>query len=150
MPLNFPYVGLASMIFPNARFIFLRRDPLDTCLSMYFQPLTKSYPATTSLADLGGYYSLFERYLNHWAGVLPENVLEISYEDLVADQEGVSKKLVAFAGLKWDEACLEYHKNPRSVQTMSNVQVRKPITAENIGRWKHFDAHLNPLKDALS
>ena len=149
MPLNFPYAGLAYAIFPNARFILLRRHPLDTCLSMYFQPLTESYPASTSLADLGGYYRLFERYLNYWAGVFPENVLEISYEELVADQERVSKKLVAFAGLEWDEACLEYYKNPRSVQTMSNIQVRKPITAENIGRWKHFDRHLKPLKDAL-
>ncbi len=149
MPLYFPCAGLASMIFPNARFIFLRRDPLDTCLSMYFQPLTESYPASTSLTDLGGYYRLFERYLNHWTGVLPGNVLEISYEGLVAGQEEVSKKLVAFAGLKWDEACLKYYQNPRPVQTMSNVQVRKPITAENIGRWKHFDSHLKPLKDAL-
>ncbi len=80
---------------------------------------------------------------------MPENVLEISYEDLVAGQERVSKKLVAFAGLEWDQACLEYYKNPRSVRTMSNILVRKPITAENIGRWKHFDAHLNPLKEAL-
>jgi len=149
MPLNFPYVGLAAALFPEARFIFLRRHPLDTCLAMYFQPLTDSYPASTSLTELGAYYMLFERYLATWKEKLPGRFLEVSYEDLVADQEGVSKKLVAFAGLEWDEACLEYHKNPRSVQTMSNIQVRKPITAENLGRWKHFEARLGSLKAAF-
>jgi len=149
MPLNFPYAGLAAALFPEARFVFLRRHPLDNCLAMYFQPLTDSYPASTSLKDLGAYYKLFERYLALWNERLPGRFLEVSYEDLVADQEGVSKKLVAFAGLEWDEVCLEFHKNPRSVQTMSNMQVRKPISAESVGRWKHFEAQLGPLKEAL-
>ena len=150
MPLNFESVGLAYKIFPNARFIFLRRDPKDTCLSMFFQALTDSYPATTTLKGLGNYYQLFEKYLSHWSEVLPNDCwLEVSYEDLVADQEGLSKKLIDFSHLKWEEACLEFHKNPRSVQTMSNIQVRQKLTGENVGRWKNFEKHLGPLTEAL-
>jgi hypothetical protein len=85
----------------------------------------------------------------HWQRVLPLGCLEVRYEDLVNRQEAVSRDLVAFCGLEWEERCLEFHKNPRQIQTVSAMQVRRPIYKSSIGRWKKYAAHLEPLRKAL-
>jgi hypothetical protein len=85
----------------------------------------------------------------HWRAVLPLPLLEVAYEDLVADVESVSRRLVAFCGLEWDERCVRFHENQRLVQTMSRVQVRQPIYTSSVGRWRRYAAHLQPLLQAL-
>lgn len=149
MPLNFPFVGLAGALFPAARFIFLEREPVDNCLSMFFQPLTQSYVATTSLESLGQFYSLFQGYLDHWRGFEIFKLYNLGYEDLAQNPAPEIKKLIDFLGLPWDEACLDFHQKTGPVRTLSMLQVREPVSAKYIGRWKNFEKHLGPLKAAL-
>lgn len=149
MPLNFPFVGLAGALFPDARFIFLQREPLDNCLSMFFQPLTESYVATTSLENLGKFYRLFQHYLDLWRGYGLFNIHNLGYEDLALEPEAEIKKLIDFLGVPWDEACLDFHTKTGPVRTLSMLQVREPVSAKYIGRWKNFEKHLGPLKAAL-
>lgn len=149
MPLNYPYAGMARALFPEAKFIFLKRDAMDNCLSMYFQPLTDSYPASVDLGDLGRYYRRFEAYLDHWRTVLGGGWADLKYEDLVSDQEGETRNLIDFLGLPWDEACLKFYENTRPVRTLSNVQVRRPISNQGVGRWKRYEGRLGPLKKGL-
>jgi hypothetical protein len=102
-----------------------------------------------SLTKLGLYYRQYDRLMAHWRNVLPLRMLEIRYEDTIADQEGTSRKLIAFLGLDWDEACLAYHENERSVRTLSRWQVRQPIYTSSVKRWRNYEAHLGPLIAAL-
>lgn len=149
MPLNFPFVGLAGALFPGARFIFLERAPLDNCLSMFFQPLTQSYVATTSLENLGKFYGLFQRYLDLWRGYETFHIHNLGYEDLALSPEAEIKKLIDFLRLPWDEACLDFHKKTGPVRTLSMLQVREPVSAKYVGRWKNFEKHLGPLLAAF-
>jgi hypothetical protein len=87
--------------------------------------------------------------MDHWKGVLSVPILEVSYEEMVADQEGMTRKLVEFCGLPWDEQCLSFYKNRRSVNTISYDQVRQPIYNKSVARWRHYEQHLGPLKQAL-
>lgn len=148
MPLNFLHLGLIRTLFPRAPVIHCRRDPFDTCLSCYFQNF-ESINFTTSLEDIGHYYREYERLMNHWQTVLPGPMLEVHYEDLVANQEAVTRRMVAFCGLEWNGDCLRFHENPRPVRTASFLQVRRPIYSSSVGRWKRYAAHLGPLFNAL-
>ncbi len=149
MPANFENVGLAFALFPNARFVFLEREPMDTCLSMFFHPLAASYPATVSLEKLAAYYRLFQDYLKAWRGLEGLKYHDLCYEDLVQNPEAEIKKLIDFTGLPWEDACLNFHQAKGPVRTLSNLQVRKPMTKAAVGRWKNFETHLTPLKRAL-
>ncbi len=144
-PSNCYLVGFIALLFPNARIIDCRRDALDNCLSMYFQPLPLSY----DLAQLGRSYRLYERIMRHWDRVLPDRVLRVRYEDAVEDVESVARRIVGFLGLDWDPACLDFHRSARSVQTMSLWQVRRPIYSRSVGRSRHYAEYLAPLAAAL-
>jgi tetratricopeptide (TPR) repeat protein len=148
MPANFLLLGAIARVFPRARVIHCCRDPLDVCLSCYFQNF-KDVSYAWSLEDLGHFYREYERLMAHWQRVLPLRVFDVRYEDLVVRQEAVSRDLVAFCGLEWEDRCLAFHKNPRPVGTLSAVQVRRPLFATSIGRWKKYAAHLQPLRRAL-
>jgi len=87
--------------------------------------------------------------MDHWQGVLPVPILELRYEDLIADQEGVSRRIVEFCNLPWDERCLNFHETTRRVRTASFWQVRQPVYATSVGRWCAFADHLGPLFEAL-
>ena len=147
-PRNRLHVGMIRTLFPQARIIHCVRDPLDTCLSCYQQHFD-ALNFTSTLEDLGFYYRQYQRLMAHWRKVLPSPMFEVRYEDLVADLEGVSRQLVAFCGLEWDEHCLAFHENRRAVQTASALQVRRPIYRTSVGRWKRYEAHLQPLIEAL-
>lgn len=149
MPLNFPYIGLARFLFPNARFICVRRDPQDTCVSMFTQPLDDSYPAAVDFVWLGQFYNLFETYMTWWDALVPGDVLRVRYEDIVKNQEAATRAMLEFLGLEGDDACLAFSANPRVVTTLSNVQVRQPLSAESIGRWRAFEPHVGPLIRSL-
>jgi tetratricopeptide (TPR) repeat protein len=145
---NFVHLGVVATLFPGARIIHCRREPLDTCLSCYFTNF-QNVSFASSLDDIGTYYRTYDKLMTHWSRVLPVRIHEVCYEDLVHDQEGVTRKLLTYCGLDWHEDCLAFFNTRRAVRTASNIQVRKPISAQAIGRWKHYRAHLGPLFKAL-
>jgi Tfp pilus assembly protein PilF len=149
MPTNFEHLGFIAALFPQARVIHCVRDPRDVCLSCYFQDF-RSMNFAWDLEVLGEFYGQYERLMAHWGRVLPLPMLEVAYEELVADPEAVSRRLVAFCGQEWSDACLTYHENPRAVRTVSLLQVRQPVYQSSIGRWRHYEAHLQPLLRALA
>ena len=149
MPHNFLHLGLIQMLFPKARVIHIRRDPLDTCLSCYFQEFSASHSYAYDLTQLGAYYRQYERLMAHWEQVLDLPMLHIRYEDLVDDQEGVSRRMVEFCGLEWDNRVLRFHETRRNVATPSFDQVRQPMYRKSVQRWKNYEVHLDPLMQAL-
>ncbi len=148
-PHNWAHLGIIATLFPQARVIHCCRDPLDTCLACYFQRFEVAKSFTSSLESLGLYYRTYAQLMAHWRAVLPIPIFEVCYEDLVQDQEKVSRELVSFCGLDWDEGCLDFHQNSRPVLTASAVQVRQPIYHDSIGRWKKYRDFLGPLRAAL-
>ncbi len=150
MPTNFMHLGFIALLFPRARVVHCLRDPLDSCLSIYFQHFHHGNDYAHDLADIGFFYRQYRRLMDHWRQVLPLAIHEVRYEELVADPEGQVRALIEFLGLPWDERCLAPHRSRRAVQTASTWQVRQPIYASAIGRWRHYDKHLGPLKQALA
>ncbi|CAN5213646.1 tetratricopeptide repeat protein [soil metagenome] len=149
-PGNFLFLGLVELLFPNARIIHVVRDPLDACVSCYFQNFGgRNLPFSYDLRDLGFYYRDYERLMEHWRSVSGLPMLDVVYEELVADPEAGSRAIVAFAGLDWHPRCLNPHEIERSVATLSHAQVRRPIYRTSVGRFRHYDRYLGPLKNAL-
>ncbi len=145
MPHNYLYLGLVAVLFPNARVIHCRRDPMDSCLSNYFQDFTTHLSYSNDLADLGSYYRLYDRLMAHWRKHLPLAMYEVDYERLVADPEAESRKVLKFLDLPWDAACLETQARQRSVNTASSWQVRQKIHTGSRERWRNYHSHLTPL-----
>jgi hypothetical protein len=148
-PLNFLYIGLIALALPNARIVHVRRGAMDGCYAMYKTLFRMGYPFSYDLGDLAAYRIAYERLMAHWRGALPGRMVEIDYEALIADQEGESRRLVAACGLDWEEACLDFHRNPAPVATASAVQVRAPIHDRSVGLWRRYETGLVPLADAL-
>lgn len=148
MPSNFLHLGLIQQLFPRAHIIHCVRDPIDTCLSCYFQAF-RGHGYTNNLRQLGMFYRQYERLMTHWRSVLRLPILEVRYEDLVANTEDVSKKIIEFCGLPWDDSCLLFHENKRTVMTASYQQVRRPIYKSSVKRWRHYENHLQPLLQEL-
>jgi tetratricopeptide (TPR) repeat protein len=148
---NFRDVGLIHLALPNARIVHVRRDPLDTCISCFSILFMHNYqPFSYDLAELGRYYRAYAALMEHWREVLPlEQILEVQYEELVVNFESLARRIVAYCGLEWDAACLEFHKTKRPVWTASVIQVRQPIYRSSIGRWKAYEDMLRPLSEAL-
>ncbi|HVC61179.1 MAG TPA: tetratricopeptide repeat protein [Acetobacteraceae bacterium] len=150
MPANFLFVGLIHLALPNARIIHARRDPVDTCLSNFSKLFAGEQPFAYDLGELGRYYRAYARLMAHWRSVLPEGVmLEVSYEEVVADLEGQARRIIGYCGLEWDDACLEFHKAERAVRTASVMQVRQPIYRSSVGRGRAYAHLLTPLLEAL-
>jgi tetratricopeptide (TPR) repeat protein len=145
-PLNFFHLGLIALLFPNARIVHCTRNPIDTCLSIYFENFRPNQTYATCLDDIAIYYRGYERLMAHWREVLPLTMLELRYEDSVQDIEAQARKLIAFVGLAWDERCLDFHESRRAVQTPSRWQVRKPIYTSSVQRWRRYEKHLGALK----
>jgi Sulfotransferase family len=146
MPANFLYAGVIHAALPRARFIHLMRDPLDTCVSVYFQNFLNVSPYANDLEDLAHYYRQYRRIMAHWRGLLPATaLLEVPYESLVAEPEPWTRRMLEFLGLPWDARCLEFHQTDRVVITASKWQVRQKISAASVGRWRHYEKHLGPL-----
>ena len=145
----FLHLGFIAQLYPGARVIHCQRDPLDTCLSIYFHNFNVNHPYASDLQALGLYYREYERLMVHWRKNLSIPLLEISYEELVADQERISREMVDFCELDWDERCLTYYESERQTITPSYDQVRQPIYTRSVQRWKHYAAWLEPLQRAL-
>lgn len=152
MPGNFFYIGLIRLFWPNARIIHCVRDPMDTCLSCYTRHFASPQFFAWDLAELGRYYRNYQRLMNHWREVLPGNaemMFELNYERLIENPEQVSRELVAFCGLPWDEACLKFYESDRPVRT-NRLAVRRPVNNASVGRWRRYEAYLEPLRRALT
>jgi tetratricopeptide (TPR) repeat protein len=150
MPANFLYAGLIHAVFPHARIIHLRRHPLDTCLSIYFQNFLNSPAFCNDLEQLGHYYRQYVRVTDHWRAVLPATAfLEVRYEELVADQERWTRRMLEFIDLPWHPACLQFHRSERVVITASKWQVRQSINAASVGRWRNYERYVGPLASRL-
>jgi tetratricopeptide (TPR) repeat protein len=150
MPANFLFVGLIHLVFPNAKIIHIRRNPLDTCISCYSLLFAEPQPFAYDLAELGRYYKAYEGLMEHWSAVLPAGVmLEIDYEAVVHDVEAQARRIVDHCGLAWDPRCLAFHETKRPVTTASLVQVRQPLFSASVGRWRLYGDRLQPLMDAL-
>ncbi len=149
LPGNFLFLGLIALLFPAARIIHTRRDPLDTCLSCYFQYFLGAHHYSYDLGQLGRYYRQYEKLMAYWRrrGIA---FLDVQYERLVDDVEGVSRQMTAYCGLDWNEACLNFHRSGRVVATASYNQVNQPIYTASIGRWRHYEKFLTPLQEALA
>lgn len=149
LPYNFMYLGLIAMLFPNAKIVHCRRHPIDTCLSIYFQRFITGNKYAYNLDHLGHYYREYERLMEHWHKELPMKILDVNYDEMVTDQEGMTRKIIDFLELPWNDACLEFQKNTRSVKTASAWQVRQKIYTGSLERWRRYESHLDPLKKAL-
>jgi hypothetical protein len=151
MPANFMNLGSIHAAFPNARIIHMRRHPIDTCLSIYFQYFSSTHPYANDLENLAHYYGEYVRITDHWRAMLPPTtLLEVPYESLVEDQEGWSRRMVEFIGLPWDPRCLDFHQTQRAVITTSKWQVRQKIHTASAGRWRNYQPFVGPLLRLVS
>jgi hypothetical protein len=133
-----------AVLFPRARFIHCRRDPRGTALSCWmtrFQELNW----TCDPEHIASRFAAYGRLMAHWRACLPVSLLEIDYEETVANLEGTARRLVNWLGLPWEEACLNFHQTQRPVRTASAAQVRQPLYRTSVGRWQHYAAVLEPL-----
>lgn len=149
MPWNYLYAGLIHRALPRAKILALMRHPLDTCYAMYRVLFNGAYPFSYDLMDLGRYYVAWRRLMEHWQGVIGDPWLSVSYENLVLNQADVTRRLLTHCGLEWETACLDFHNQSTAVSTASAVQVRRPLYATSIGKWRNYEAQLAPLLDFL-
>jgi tetratricopeptide (TPR) repeat protein len=149
LPHNFLYIGLISLMFPNAKIIHLKRDPMAICFSCYKKRFNSGHDYSYDLQDLGNYYLGYQDLMNHWYSVLPGRIYTVEYEKLTSDFETETRRLIDHCGLEWDDACLQFHKSKRAVRTASLSQVRKPIYTKAVSFWRNYEQQLKPLADIL-
>jgi tetratricopeptide (TPR) repeat protein len=149
LPFNFLYAGLIHLALPRAKIINLQRHPMDTCYAVYKQLFRDAYPFSYDLDELGQYYIAYHRLMQHWNAVMPGVIHTMQYETLVADIEGESRRLLAYCGLPWEDQCLQFHQNTKASTTASAVQVRQPVYATSVGKWRHYARQLEPLRARL-
>ena len=150
MPTNYANLGLIHATLPGARIIHMRRNPIDTCLSIFFQNFSISHAYANDLEDLAHYYTEYLRVMRHWHATLPPGtILDVSYEGLVTEPEVWSRKMLDFIGLPWDARCLDFHRTNRTVITPSKWQVRQQISRSRTGRWHHYEKFVGPLRRLL-
>jgi Flp pilus assembly protein TadD len=143
---NTDHLGLIHLVLAKARIIYVQRDPVDTCLSCYFQDFANVASFTMDLSDLAHYCKEHQRLISHWRQVLPaETLLVVPYAELVADPETWSRRIIEFIGLDWDPRCLQFHRTQRAVLTASNWQVRQPVYSRSVGRWRNYEKFIRPL-----
>lgn len=147
---NVRLVGMFQLMFPEAVTIQCRRDPMDTCLSCYQSLFDAGTDFIYDQRELGGFWRIQDQLMQHWAGSFPDRVMQVDYEELVADPETVSRRIIAHIGLPWDDACASPHRAQRAVSTTSMGQVRQPIYASSVGRWRNYEQWLGPLREALA
>jgi len=149
MPNNFSHIGLIHLILPNAKIIDARRHPMDCCFSNFKQLFASGQGFTYSQNRIGNYYRDYLDSMDHFDQVLPGRVFRVQYEEMVTDTERVVKELLAYCELPFEDQCLEFYRNERTVRTASSEQVRQPIYSQGMDQWRPFEAWLDPLKQAL-
>ncbi len=149
MPNNFPSVGLLHLILPNAKVINARRHPLDSCMGSYKQLFYKGQSWSYDQFEIGQYYLQYQRIMDHWHDVLPGKVLDVHYEDMVADQENQTRRLLDHLGLPWEDQVLRFYETERAVNTASSEQVRQPIYTKALNHWRNYESQLEELIEIL-
>ena len=148
-PNNFTSVGLMALVLPNAKIINARRHPLDSCFGTYKQLFAQGQPFSYDLTELGEYYLQYRRLMDHWHQVLPGKVLDVQYEEVVADLETQVRRMLDYCELPFEEACLRFHETERAVKTASSEQVRLPIYSSSVNLWRNYEDHLEELIQVL-
>ena len=151
MPHHFVLIGYIKIIFPNAKIIYCKRDPIDNCFSMYahkFVDMAHGYSYNQEV--LGRYYKLHCDLMDHWFSIFGNDIFTLDHEKLIDDQETISKNIIKYCGLEWEDSCLEFYKTKRQVQTASNEQVRQPINRKSIAAWEKYEEFIGSLIQGLS
>jgi len=148
-PDNFLYLGLVMCLFPEARIVHTTRNPLDNCLSIYFLHLDHGMGYALDLADIAHYYRQYRRLMAHWQSLFGANVLDFDYDAFVREPRPAVARLLEFCGLEWHEGCMDFQRADRAVKTASVWQVREPLYQRSSGRWRNYERHLGPLREAL-
>lgn len=149
MPLNYLYCGLIRRALPEAKIIHVTRHPMAAGYAMYKTLFQDAYPFSYDLDDIARYYLAYRRLMDHWRAMLGEALLEVRYEDVIADQPGQTRRLLEYCELPWQDQCLEFHRNAAATTTASAAQVRRPLYNTSVDTWRHFSAWLDPLRRAL-
>jgi tetratricopeptide (TPR) repeat protein len=150
LPFNFLWLGLVHLLLPNARIIHCRRNPVDTCLSIYTTHFANDWAGTSDRGDLVSYYRQYARLMDHWHAVLPpDRLLDVDYEEATAAPEPVARRLIAFCGLDWDPTCLQPDRNRDLIRTASKWQARQPIYRSSVERWRNYEPWLGELRELL-
>jgi tetratricopeptide (TPR) repeat protein len=149
MPLNYLYCGLIRRALPNAKIVHLTRHPMALCYAMYKTLFKDGYPFSYDLGEIASYYIAYRQLMTHWQTTLPGAVYDVSYEALVADQLGETRKLLAYCGLDWEAACAQFHAHPAASTTASAVQIRRPIYDSSVSQWRHYEEQLAQLRTQL-
>lgn len=149
LPFNYLYAGLIHLALPRAKIINLQRHPMDTCYAVYKQWFKDAYPFSYNLDELGEYYVAYHQLMHHWNTVMPGVIHTLQYESLVADIEAETHSLLQYCGLPWEDQCLRFYQNTQASTTASALQVRQPVYASSVGKWRHYARHLEPLRARL-
>jgi tetratricopeptide (TPR) repeat protein len=150
LPFNFLYCGLIHRALPKARIIHMVRDPMDTCYAVYKTLFGQAYPFSYTLDELAAYYIAYRKLMAHWHSLMPGLILDVAYEDLVADPEKQARRLLAHCGLEWEPRCLEFHESRAASTTASAVQVRQPVYSSSVQKWRNYEQELAPLRARLA
>jgi Sulfotransferase family len=149
MPLNYLYCGLIRRALPRAHIVHVRRRPMAACYAIFKKLFQDGYPFSYDLCELGRYYIAYRRLMHHWQATLPGSIHELSYEALIGDQRRETQRLLAFCGLDWQEACMQFHSNRAPATTASAVQVRRPLYDTAVSQWRNYARQLEPLRRQL-
>ena len=150
LPFNIFYLGFIAKAFPNAGIVVVNRDPMDACFAMYKQVFTWAYKFSYTLDGLAKFYPVYRRLLAHWREQLGTRLIEVDYEDLVADHDGETRRLLAALDLPFEDACLRFNENRTASTTASAVQVREKVHSRSVGRWRRYERQLEPLRAGLA
>ncbi len=149
MPLNYLYCGIIHRALPGAKIIHMARKPMAACYAIYKTLFKDGYPFSYDLPELARYYGAYRRLMSHWRTTLPGVILDLSYEQLATAQIPQTRRLLDHCQLAWEEACVEFHRNPSATTTASAAQVRRPMYDSSIAQWRHYERQLEPLRRAL-
>jgi len=150
LPFNFLYCGLIHRALPNAKIIHMTRDPMDTCYAVYKTLFGQAYPFSYDLEELATYFIAYRKLMDHWHSVMPGLILDVAYEDVVANTELQARRLTEYCGLDWESECLDFHTAKQASTTASAVQVRQPVYSSSVQKWRHYEEQLAPLKLRLT
>ena len=150
MPGNFMYIGYIFIMFPNAKIIHAQRNPVDTCLSIYFQNFNSGHKYAFNLENLVFWYKEYIRLMKHWKTMYGEKILDVNYDDVVNDSEKSAKRMIEYCDLEWEEQCVSFHESKRTIHTSSNWQVKQPIYKTSQQRWRKYEDFIPELIDGLS
>ncbi len=149
-PLNFRWIGLIKLLFPNAVIIHCKRDPLENSWSIYKNDFEGGMLFSNDVRDLASYYNIYQDLMTFWKGYFYKEIYDLNYEDLINNSENKIKEIIKFCGLDWQDACLEFYNNKRSIKTVSFSQARKPIYKNSLKGSAKFKNYIQDLESALS